>query len=84
MSKHEEYVKVVAELNSLSFKLQERVNRCGYLNKRMKTMIRCKNREQAEAYSYRINGHKPKILCLLERIEELETELRSMPREWIT
>lgn len=83
MNKHEEYVETVRELNELKDKLNKRVKRCNYLHQRMKVMVRCKNREQAHAYTCRINWHKPKILGTLERIEELEGKLESMPRKWI-
>lgn len=71
----EKHVEIVEELNELNGKLRKRVNRCHYLHRRMKEMVRCRNREQAQAYTCRINWHKPKILTMLERIEELESLL---------
>jgi len=79
----EKYREIVKRLNELNVDLQKRVKRCEYLHHRMNVMVRCKNREQAQAYTYRINCHKPKIMETIEEIERLEEELRKMPREWI-
>lgn len=76
-TKDEKYGETVEELNELNTKLKKRVKRCNYLHRRMKEMVRCRNREQAQAYTCRINWHKPKILTMLERIEKLELLLKA-------
>lgn len=79
----EKYREIVRRLNELNLDLKKRVARCEYLKDRLNAMVVCRNREQAEAYTLRINQHKPKLLDTLEEIEVLEDELRKTPREWI-
>jgi hypothetical protein len=58
--------------------LQKRVRRCEYLRLRLNTMVRCGNREQAEAYTRRINQHKPRLLSALEEVAALEEILKKI------
>ena len=79
----EKYRDAVEKLNQKNVELQKRIKRCEYLKHRLNLMVRCKNREQAEAYTHRINQHKPHLLAVLEEIERLESRLKKMPRKWI-
>jgi len=79
----EKYRELVRELNQKNVDLQKRLKRCEYLRVRLNAMVRCGNREQAEAYTWRINQHKPRLIDTLEEIEGLEKALKKMPRKWI-
>ena len=83
MTVHEKYQEAIAKLNEKNANLQQRVNRCSYLKQRLDKMVACRNREQAEAYTQRINWHKPKLLEALEEIEILEEKISLMPKEYI-
>ena len=79
----EQYRELVRELNQKNMDLQDRIKRCEYLRYRLNLMVNCRNREQAEAYTVRINKHKPFLLKILEEIEELESLLKKIPKTWI-
>lgn len=79
----EQYREIVAELNQKNLDLQKRIKRCEYLKQRLNLMVGCKNREQAEAYTKRLNQHKPRLFDTLEEIGRLESLLKKTPRKWI-
>lgn len=79
----EKYRETVEKLNQKNVELQQRIRRCEYLKQRLNLMVGCKNREQAEAYTRRLNQHKPFLIEIMEEIERLEALLKKMPRQWI-
>ena len=76
---NERYRAAVQELNTLKIAVDTRVKRCNYLKRGYET-YKVINPEQAEAFVVRLHQHKPKLIDQLEKMEELEAQLRQMPK----
>ena len=83
MNNHEQYRKMVEELNTLKIEVDERIRRMNYLKQKIQGYMSI-NKEQAEAFVLRFNKHKPFLADKLKEMDRLEGVLKSIPRSHIT